>query len=253
MGFFTHLSLFVTDLDRTLIGNGAALDRLNQILAAYRHDFGTKIVYATGRSRKSYQDLAATHQLLTPDALIAAAGTEIYIGGATQSEPEWVNKLSINWQREQLVAIASRFADLNPQPSSEQQPFKVSYYLSANVVSAALPELQSLCQAQQLDITAIYSSNRDLDLLPKGGDKGRAVQFLRTHWQIDPTETVVCGDAGDDISLYEYGDERGIIVGNADPELRLWHELHRVSYHYLAVAEYAVGILEGLQYFQFVS
>ncbi|MFM2305186.1 MAG: hypothetical protein RLZZ135_2599, partial [Cyanobacteriota bacterium] len=32
----------------------------------------------------------------------------------------------------------------------------------------------------------------------------------------------------------------------------LWHELHPIEHHYLAVANYAAGILEGLQYFRFV-
>ena len=83
--------------------------------------------------------------------------------------------------------------------------------------------------------------------------KGKAVQFLRDRWQIDPETTVVCGDSGNDISLFKYGRERGIIVGNARSELRLWHELHPVNYHYLAAADYAAGMLEGLKYFQFVG
>jgi sucrose-6-phosphatase len=253
MGTLTHLSLLVTDLDRTLVGNDRSLDLLNQILARYRQTVGTKLVYATGRSKESYQELTQTQSLLTPDALIAAVGTEIYLGASTDPDPEWVAKLSINWQREQIVEIASRFADLEPQPLAEQRPFKVSYYLSPSVVAAVVPQLQELLADRELDVEIIYSGNKDLDILPRGGDKGTAVQFLRDRWQIDPVQTVVCGDSGNDISLFKYGIERGIIVGNAHSELRLWYELHPVDYHYLAVADYAAGILEGLKYFQFVE
>jgi sucrose-6-phosphatase len=253
MGLLTHLSLLITDLDHTLVGNDRSLDRLNQILDRYRQTWGTKIVYATGRSRESYQDLVTTQHLLAPDALIAAVGTEIYLAASVTPDPEWVSKLSINWHREEVVAIASRFADLELQPQSEQRPFKVSYYLSPSVVAAVVPQLQELLSQQLLDVEIIYSGNKDLDILPRGGDKGTAVQFLRDRWQIDPIQTVVCGDSGNDISLFKYGVERGIIVGNAQPELRLWHELHPVNYHYFSVAHYAEGILEGLKYFRFVE
>jgi sucrose-6-phosphatase len=253
MGLLTHLSLIITDLDHTLVGNDESLDRLNLILDRYRQTLGTKIVYATGRSRESYQDLVTTQRLLAPDALISAVGTEIYLDAAETLDPEWINKLSINWHREKVVAIASRFADLEPQPQSEQRPFKASYYLSPSVVAAVVPQLQELLNQQDLDAEIIYSGNRDLDIIPRGGDKGTAVQFLRDRWKIESIQTVVCGDSGNDISLFKYGIERGIIVGNAHSELLLWHELHPLNYHYLAAADYAAGILEGLKYFRFVE
>jgi sucrose-6-phosphatase len=253
MGLLTRLSLFITDLDHTLVGNDRSLDLLDRVLDRQRQTKGTKLVYATGRSRSSYLELAASQSLLPPDALIAAVGTEIYLGGSTEPDTEWADKLSSNWHRDEIVAIASRFADLEPQPPAEQRPFKVSYYLSPNVVAAVVPHLQELLVERGLDAEIIYSGSKDLDILPRGGDKGKAVQFLRDRWQIDPMQTVVCGDSGNDISLFKYGTERGIIVGNAQSELRLWYELHPVDYHYLAVAECAGGILEGLQYFRFVE
>lgn len=252
MGVSTQLALFVTDLDRTLVGNDNSLARLNDILDRYRQTYGTKIVYATGRSRDSYQDLCQTQQLLAPDALIAAVGTEIYLDTSPEPDAEWVAKLSYNWQREKIVAIASHFADLELQPAAEQRPFKVSYFLSASVAAAVVLQLQEMCNQQQLAVEIIYSGNKDLDILPSGGDKGAAVQFLRDRWQIDTAQSVVCGDSGNDISLFKYGGERGIIVGNAGAELLLWHELHPIAHHYLAVAGYAEGILEGLQYLCFV-
>lgn len=249
----TTLSLFITDLDRTLVGNDSSLDRLNQILDRYRQTWGTKIVYATGRSRASYQELATAQSLLAPDALIAAVGTELYVGNSETPDPEWVERLSTNWHRDKIVEIASRFADLEPQPPAEQRPFKVSYFLSPSVVADVVPQLQQLLVDRNLDVEIIYSGNKDLDILPRNGDKGKAVQFLRDRWQIDPIETLVCGDSGNDISLFKYGKERGVIVGNAHSELRLWYELHPVDYHYLAAAEYAAGIIEGLNYFRFVE
>ncbi len=85
MSSLTRLSLLVTDLDRTLVGNAEALHPLLQLLDRYRQDYGTKIVYATGRSPALYQELAIAQQLIQPDALISSVVTEIYLG-----DTEWL-------------------------------------------------------------------------------------------------------------------------------------------------------------------
>jgi len=59
--------------------------------------------------------------------------------------------------------------------------------------------------------------------LPKNGDKGLAVKFLRQKWNISPEHTIVCGDSGNDISMFQ-GQEKGLIVANAKPELLQWYE-----------------------------
>jgi sucrose-6-phosphatase len=252
MGLLIPLSLIVTDLDNTLVGDDEALLQLNELLDRSRQTSSTKIVYATGRSLTSYQELLATHRLLPPDALIASVGTEIYLGGSSTLDSAWEEQLSQNWYREKVLFIANQFADLKPQSQTEQRPFKISYHLSPNVAAAVIIQLQQLMEQEGLDVELIYSGNKDLDIIPQGGNKGKAVQFLRLQWQIDPVNTVVCGDSGNDVSLFQYGIERGIIVGNARSELRLWHQLNPADYHYLAVAECAAGILEGLKYLRFV-
>jgi sucrose-6-phosphatase len=253
MGASTKLELIITDLDNTLVGDDRALSELNQILETCRQDWGTKIVYATGRSLTSYQQLATEKDLLIPDAKIVAVGTEIYLDRDLEPDRGWVSILSPGWDREAIVNIANHFADLEPQPESEQRPFKISYYLSPTVVSDVLLQLEALLAEQGMNVEAIYSGNKDLDLIPKGGNKGAAVQFLRQQWDISPLNTAVCGDSGNDIALFDYGFERGIIVGNAQPELKTWLEVNGAERHYLANAYYAAGILEGLCYFRLID
>lgn len=246
--------LFVTDLDNTLVGDDNALKELNQLLDQHRQEYGTKIVYATGRSLTLYQQLTTEKPLLPPDALITSVGTELHLDTSGNAfDPKWAEVLSEGWNRELTVATAAYYSDLVPQPDSEQGLFKVSYYLTPKAAVEILPRLESQLRESGLDVKLIYSGDQDLDILPRNGDKGLAVQFLRQKWQIDALRTVVCGDSGNDIALFSVGEERGIIVGNARSELREWYEANQTDYRYLAKAFCAGGILEGLHHFGFLG
>lgn len=245
--------LFVTDLDNTLVGDDQALVELNHRLSQHRQEYGTKIVYATGRSLTLYRELQIEKQLLQPDALVAAVGTEIYLNGGENLDTAWSEKLTQGWNRDLVLATTAHFADLIPQPETEQRPFKVSFFLTSSSAGEVLPQLESSLQKQDLDVKLIYSTGQDLDILPRHSDKGLAVQFLRQQWGVAPEQTVVCGDSGNDIALFASGESRGIIVGNASSELLQWHNANRVDYHYLARSACAGGILEGLQHFGFLE
>jgi len=114
--------LFVTDLDNTLVGDDRALSELNQKLSYHRHVYGTKVVYATGRSPVLYQELQQEKNLISPDALVASVGTEIYLDGIDNPYTAWSEQLAINWDRDKILAIAAHFADLSLQADSEQRP-----------------------------------------------------------------------------------------------------------------------------------
>lgn len=244
--------LFVTDLDNTLVGDKQALATLNQKLQAHRQAYGTKIVYATGRSLFRYHQLLQEQTLIAPDALVTSVGTEIYFDlNQAKTDSQWALQLKPGWNREQIVAIAAHFADLTPQPDSEQNPFKISYFLTQQAAEEVIPRLKSALSEKGLDVKLIYSAGEDLDLLPQNGDKGLAVQYLRQRWEITSESTVVCGDSGNDIALFER-QERGIIVGNAKSELRQWYQANPADYRYFAQAHYSGGILEGLKHFNFI-
>ncbi|AFY66101.1 sucrose-phosphate phosphatase [Geitlerinema sp. PCC 7407] len=244
--------LFLTDLDNTLVGDAEALATLNQRLAEHRDRYGTKIVYVTGRSLTLYRQLEAEQNLLEPDGLVVAVGTEIYGSGSQTPDPEWAQQLSAGWERDRILATTAHFADLVPQPSSEQGPFKLSYFLSPEAATEVLPLLGDRLRDQGIDARLVYSSHQDLDILPKGGNKGTAMAFLQARYQMPQTRTVACGDSGNDIGFFEMGLARGIIVGNARAELLEWHRQNPDENRYLAQAACAGGILEGLNHFGFL-
>lgn len=245
--------LFVTDLDNTLIGDEKSLKILNQQLSQHRQHYGTKIVYATGRSLFLYRQLTTEHSLLPPDALITSVGTEIYFNPNDDIfDSEWAEIIAPGWNRNQVITTAANFSELLLQPTSEQGLFKVSYYLTEPGAEGVLHQLESVLHEGGLDVKLIYSGGKDLDIIPQKADKGLAVQFLQQKWGFDGTKTVVCGDSGNDISLFSVGGSRGIIVGNVRTELRQWHEKNPINYRYLARTKYASGIIEGLHHFGFI-
>ena len=244
--------LFITDLDNTLVGDDAALAKLNQELIQHREKYHSKIVYATGRSLYLYRLLAEAKSLIPPDALITSVGTEMYFDpNHEQFDPEWAKILGEGWDRNRIMEIASQFDTLQSQPKSEQNPFKISYYLAQAVAQETLTKLETALQENGYQIKLIYSAGQDLDLLPKNGDKGLAVQFLRQKWNISAAKTIACGDSGNDISMFR-GQEKGLIVANAKPELLQWYEANQNSNVYLAKSICAGGILEGLKHFDFI-
>lgn len=245
--------MFITDLDNTLVGDDAALADLNQHLQQHRQDHGTILVYSTGRSLTLYRQLLKEVTLLEPDYLVLSVGTLIYAKGSDTPHPDWVDYLSAGWDRDQVVAIAQSFAALTPQAASEQTQFKVSYTIDAAAAKTVLPQLEAALQEAQLDTQLIYSSDQDLDILPRRGNKGAAVAFLQQQIGMDGDRTVVCGDSGNDIAMFEAASAKGVIVGNAKPELRQWHATQATSETYLAEAHCAGGILEGLRHFGFVA
>jgi sucrose-6-phosphatase len=116
-----------------------------------------------------------------------------------------------------------------------------------------LPKLEAALEAYGLEVQVIYSSGVDLDILPRTANKGAATAFLQHRLGLTSDQTVVCGDSGNDLSLFRDVRSRGVIVGNARPELLDWHHANPSRDRYLAQAPCAGGILEGLHYFGFLS
>ncbi|MGA1625335.1 MAG: sucrose-phosphate phosphatase [Prochlorothrix sp.] len=247
-------ALFITDLDNTFVGDDTALALLQQQLQQWQQQHKTRVVYSTGRSRVLYQELQQEKGLMTPDALVTAVGTEIYLNQDTEPDRHWTQTLAQDWDRDTAHTLAQKIPSLQPQPATEQRPLKVSYFVTdPHTAPALIQQLdQDLAQAG-VKAQLIYSDDRDLDILPAGANKGAAMAFLQERWGIQPPQTVACGDSGNDQALFADDRAMGIIVGNAKLELLSWHQTTPSTQRYLAQAHYAAGILEGLRHFGFLT
>ncbi len=228
--------LFVSDVDDTLLGDEAALAILSNKLRAAPW---VTAVYNSSRPCASLrQTLAGRPDMMPPAYLIGALGTEIEVGDSGQPLEAYQQRLRQGWRRAEIDAMMKAMG-LNPHAAEFQTPFKASYdAANAAVYQQAQQELETAVLPAKL----IFSGGKNLDIIPPTAGKGAAIQFLHARLGIPGERVVVAGDSGNDVDMF-IPPFRGIIVGNADADLRALAG-PRV---YQAQAYHAAGVLEGLQ------
>lgn len=232
--------LFVSDVDDTLLGDDAALELLAALLSP--RPTGLALAYNSSRPVASLRrSLAEQRALPMPDYLIGALGTEIEEGASGRDVAAFAAELSIGWDRAQVDEIA-RSLDLRPHPAEFQRPYKASYDIDGYDTYREL--LRRLEDAGH-NVTVIHSGRTNLDIIPQAAGKGNAIRFLRQQLGVPGNKVVVAGDSGNDLTMF-VEPFRGIVVGNADPELKAI----RGPNIYHAEADYAAGVLEGLRHWR---
>jgi sucrose-6F-phosphate phosphohydrolase len=234
-----RMNLLVSDLDGTLIGDDRALREFADWFDAVRGQF--RLVYTSGRFVESVMGSIEQNGLPMPDAIVGGVGTEIYDVSAARRIVTWPPSV-FEWNPYLVRSVGEMCRELTLQPEHMLSHYKVSFYgreLEQSFIDYLVQQMSSV----GLRVTVIYSSRRDLDILPAEANKGEAAAFLAHRWQIDTERIIVAGDSGNDADMFR-AEYRGIVVGNAQPELRSLKSPR--IYH--AKSKFAGGVLEGLAY-----
>ena len=245
-----------SDIDGTLTGDRDALDRLAQRMARLRSAKALFLVLSTGRRLDQVISGVAEEGLPAPDAVLCQVGTEVYLSPiTTDSEPlqAWRELLLQQFNREEAVAFFDGIEHAEMQPDRYNTELKVSYYLdSCNDPEGAADEIRRRVEPHDDRYQVVWSSGRDLDILPASSGKGKAIRFLVEHLGLPPDRVVVAGDTGNDATmLHEF--DRGIVVGNAKPELIAVAESLGADRVYQARQDFAAGVEEGLEHFRILG
>ena len=230
--------ILVTDIDGTLLGDDAALERFVDWSTGHRGEH--RLVYATGRHWDSLAGLIGASILPLPDAAITAVGTEVRdgLGGLW---PGWSERL-VGFDASAVRQALRPLPWLAPQPDAAQTPFKASYD-APHLTEARLEAVHAALRRAGQDARIVYSAGLHLDVLPAAAGKGIAASFLVEAWDASPDSVMVFGDTANDLDLYQRG-FRGTVVANALRELEGTVDADV----YRSPLPYAAGVLDGIRF-----
>lgn len=239
------LRLFSTDLDGTVVGDNDATRRFRDFWQSLPDDLRPVLVFNSGRLIDDQLALIEDVPLPKPDYIIGGVGTMLHAGERSELESAYTHSLGTGFDRQKIVDVMTGLPGVTMQAERYQHGLKSSWFLH-DADERALGDVAAALVSAHIDARIVYSSNRDLDILPKTADKGAALAWLCGQLRIGLDESVVAGDTGNDRAMFELNGVRGVIVGNALPELISLAD--QDSRFFLSSATEANGVIEGLQY-----
>ena len=235
--------LLICDIDNTLLGDPDGLRSF--IEWQIQQSDGLALGIATGRSFHSAQAILASAGLPTPDVIISSVGTQIhwYNRDARRftEDSNWQARIEAGWNRSRIEQIAAGLG-LRAQALLEQRTGKSSYFADGGDMDM----IALAYRHQNCPVEVISSHSRYLDLLPKGINKGTAVDYVADTLNLLRARVVVAGDSGNDLGMLR-SCVHPIIVGNWSDGLA---EEPALSHAYIAKATHAAGVLEGVKHYQ---
>ena len=238
------VKLVCSDIDGTVLGVPEAVVEFRRIWDGLGDD-RPMLIYSTGRLLEDAKRVIHEGGLPMPDYFIGGVGTMVEEVKCGEVLKEYSQVLDQNWDRAKVDAIVCGVDGIKPQADEQQHEWKSSWFWY-DASEADLESLRSKLKDAGLEAQVIYSSARDLDVLPVTANKGNALRWITKRLGIELDEVVVCGDTGNDASMFLVPGVRGIAVGNAEPELL---ESIRGTDAHLAKGEVAAGVIEGLRVF----
>jgi sucrose-6F-phosphate phosphohydrolase len=203
------------------------------------------LCYSTGRFKDEVYDIVDQRILPKPDYLICAVGTRLYKGHVQEEILSFRKNLEKGWNLEKVEQIMAGFDGILHQPEKYQNNHKSSWYLLQDD-PILVEKVKSAFRDNGMNVTIIYSSGRDLDILPAQAGKGKALKWMCSKLSIPLKKVIVAGNTGNDTSMFLINGVKGIVVSNAEPEL---HQAVNKDSVFRATRSIADGVIEGLRYF----
>jgi sucrose-6F-phosphate phosphohydrolase len=236
------IRLFSSDLDGTLLGNPEATRRFKTVWTELPPETRPLLVYNSGRLVDDLRRFVDNGTLPAAAFYIGGVGTQVFDVEAGRSLDELHAHLAEGWNGPLVQELVSKFPGVQPQPAEFQHEFKSSWFLN-RATPGTIRELKRQLQETGLNVNVVYSSARDLDVLPRHATKSGALSWLCERLGVSLDTVLVAGDTGNDASMFRLPGVRGIIVENALPEL-FEATVDRPTYSSRQIL--ADGVLDGL-------
>ncbi|MCR9115481.1 MAG: glycosyltransferase [bacterium] len=237
--------LIITDLDNTLTGDAAALGEFIELLKENDHiGFGV----STGRRLDSAMKLLAELGLPKPDFMDTDVGTQLHYGESLTPDRSWQKQIDHHWNPNGIRAALDKQPGFFPQPESKQSQYKVSYEIDPKK-SIGSKVVKRILREAGLRAKVVISLDMYLDIIPVRGGSDLTMRHLLWKWGFSPNRVLVAGDSGNDAGMLT-GGTLGVVVGNHGKELNRLKKWPRI---YFAEGSHARGIIEGINYYQFLD
>ncbi|MGB5306292.1 MAG: HAD-IIB family hydrolase [Gammaproteobacteria bacterium] len=266
--------LVCTDLDRTLLPNGSQPEspQAREHFASLVASPWVTLAYVSGRHRALVEQAILDYRLPVPDFVVGDVGTTIYRVGSEQAWTQltpWEEEFASDWAGRShagLKALLHDLSDLQLQEASKQNDYKLSYYVPLQCNRDGLETAIRHCFRESgIRASLIWSIDEPmgiglLDILPERASKLHALEALMKLNGFDYSNTVFCGDSGNDIEVLASAIPAAL-VANAQADVRelarrLADEKGFGAQLYLAQGgfmgmngNYSAGILEGIAHY----
>ncbi len=237
--------LIITDLDNTLTGDDEALSAFKELITSNEHiGFGV----ATGRRLDIAMNLIEELQLPRPDLIDTDVGTQIHYGENLTPDRSWQKSIGYAWKPNEIRELLASLKGLSPQGEPHQSDYKISYKIDTTV-SPGVARIKKKLREAGLRAKVVSSHGVYLDIIPVRGGSDLSIRHVLWKWGFAPEHVLVAGDSGNDAGML-LGRTLGVVVANHSKELNRLRNRPRI---YFAKASHAAGILEGIEYYNFLD
>jgi sucrose-phosphate synthase len=237
--------LIITDLDNTLTGDPEALVKLVHLIEDHDHvGFGV----ATGRRLDSAMALIDELGLPRPDLIDTDCGTQLHYGDGLTPDRSWRKSIGYAWRPDEIRKVLNELPGLFPQDDDHQSEFKISYEVDVEK-APTISRIRKVLREAGVRAKIIMSLGMYLDVIPVRGGSDLSMRHVIYKWGFAPEHVLVAGDSGNDAGML-LGRTLGVVVANHSKELNRLKNRPRI---YFARASHATGILEGIEYYNFMD
>jgi len=277
------MKLLCTDLDRTLLPNGAQPEspEARALFSRFVENSACHLAYVSGRHLSLVKHAIKEYALPQPDFAITDVGARIYRyeDELWHNDKHWQEEIDKNWAvhgRAFICGVFDSFSELTLQENEKQSTHKISFYHHADIDLQRLQrQIEDRLARYTIEVSMIWSHDDLtgqglLDVLPRSASKYHAISFLADILSVGLDQVVFAGDSGNDLEVL-CSEIPSVLVANASAEVRdmaqaMVQENGHPTQLYLAHGglpgedlsgeglqgmngNYSAGILEGVLYY----